>query len=349
VEGNFDVLTLHQAGIEETMAPMGTALTAEQVNVAAKVAKQLVLIFDGDKAGKTAATKSIPEIALLDIGQGGDFGNNETITGARVARLPSGKDPDDFIRTEGAERFRLLIQSSLPIIDHFIHQAAASNDTSIPGRLSALQEIASMLCRLKNQTARELYSGVTAGVLGLQPSQVSRAIREAAASHHRRTPTPSASAPVPISRKLSAEELHPVILLAGNPELMRSPEAARVGDLLIDPGLRHCFRTLAEQIALTQRLDVPAWLEILPPDVRESVSVLLMDGSVSRVADPAGQLRKLVTRLELLRVEAEMTMNTRMQKEAQARGDDAALRALAVRGIELRKTKEGLLAALQRP
>ena len=50
-----------------------------------------------------------------------------------------------------------------------------------------------------------------------------------------------------------------------------------------------------------------------------------------------------------LRVDAEITMNTRLQKDAQARGDDAALRALAVRGIELRKTKEGLLAALQRP
>jgi len=56
-----------------------------------------------------------------------------------------------------------------------------------------------------------------------------------------------------------------------------------------------------------------------------------------------------VFRLEILRVDAEMTMNTRLQKEAQARGDDAALRALAVRGIELRKTKEGLQAALQRP
>ena len=54
-------------------------------------------------------------------------------------------------------------------------------------------------------------------------------------------------------------------------------------------------------------------------------------------------------RLEILRVNAEIAMNTRLQKEAQAQGDDAALRAHAVRGIELRKTKEGLLAALQRP
>jgi hypothetical protein len=57
----------------------------------------------------------------------------------------------------------------------------------------------------------------------------------------------------------------------------------------------------------------------------------------------------LVIRLEILRVDAEISMNTRLQKDAQERGDDAALRALAVRGIELRQTKEGLKTALQRP
>jgi hypothetical protein len=67
------------------------------------------------------------------------------------------------------------------------------------------------------------------------------------------------------------------------------------------------------------------------------------------VGDPPSLLGKLASRLELLRVEAEIAMNTRLQREANARGDEEAARALAVRGIELRKTKEGLLAALQRP
>ena len=74
-----------------------------------------------------------------------------------------------------------------------------------------------------------------------------------------------------------------------------------------------------------------------------------MDERFAELADPPGYLRKLVIRLEILRVDAEIAMNTRLQKEAQDAGDEAALRALAVRGIELRKTKEGLLAALQRP
>jgi hypothetical protein len=87
----------------------------------------------------------------------------------------------------------------------------------------------------------------------------------------------------------------------------------------------------------------------MAPGDRATIASALRDERFAAPANPGGYLGKLVFRLEILRVDAEITMNTRLQKEAQARGDDAALRALAVRGIELRKTKEGLLAALQRP
>ena len=75
----------------------------------------------------------------------------------------------------------------------------------------------------------------------------------------------------------------------------------------------------------------------------------MMDDSLAKSEDPPGLLRKLATRLELSRVDAEIDMNSRMQRDAQERGDEATLRALSVRGIELRKTKERLRTALQRP
>ena len=74
-----------------------------------------------------------------------------------------------------------------------------------------------------------------------------------------------------------------------------------------------------------------------------------MDGSLADVADPPGLLRKLSARLQLQRLEAEMAMNERQSRQAHTQGDLEALRALSLRGIELRKTKEGLQAALQRP
>jgi hypothetical protein len=139
------------------------------------------------------------------------------------------------------------------------------------------------------------------------------------------------------------------VLLASYPELGRSPDAARGGELLVDPAMRQMFRGLAEQVALSGRVDIPAWLDAGPADVRDTVGAALMDGSIAHVADPGAALSKLCAKLQLLRVDAEIAMSQRLQSDAQARGDEAAVRAILVRGIELNRTKRGLEAALQRP
>ena len=157
-----------------------------------------------------------------------------------------------------------------------------------------------------------------------------------------------AAAPVPAA-KLPVEELELLAVLARYPELLGTAEAARGGDLLVHPLARQLNRAAVELSAGTGSLDLPAWLETVGVADRATIATALRDERFAGLADPPGYLRKLVFRLEILRVDAEISMNTRLQKDAQARGDDAALRALAVRGIELRKTKEGLLAALQRP
>jgi len=164
------------------------------------------------------------------------------------------------------------------------------------------------------------------------------------------SPAPAATAPgaaAPV--RLPPEELELLVVLARNPELLRAPEAARAGDLLVHPLARQLYRVAAEQVATTGTLEIPAWLETAAPAERATVAAALAANTLAAPANPEGYLGKLVFRLEILRVDAEIAMNTRLQRQAQDRGDDAALRALAVRGIELRKTKEGLLAALQRP
>ena len=130
---------------------------------------------------------------------------------------------------------------------------------------------------------------------------------------------------------------------------MRLPEAARAGDLLLHPVIRQLHRGAIEQARETGGLDVPSWLDAVAPADSAAVTAMMMDDGLAGVADPAGRLRKLTVRLELSRVEAEIDMNGRMQREAQARGDSAAARALMARGLELRQTKERLQAELQRP
>ena len=346
VEGNFDVLALHQAGIEEAVAPMGTALTEEQIAVLGRLAKTIVVVFDGDAAGQRAAQKAIP--LFVDAG----------IVDARIARLPAGVDPDDFVRQpdRGADAFRRLVENARPILDQFIQDVAS--DANVPDRVTALRTITALLVKVKDPTVREIYAGQLAGILKMEPQQVRRAMQEAAAATQRQARPPEGAsvpqtgappAPGPAAR-LPAEELELLVVLARYPELLRSPEAARAGDLLVHPLARQLHRAAAEQAAETPgALDIPAWLDAAAIAERDAVVTALNSDSLAALANPAGYLGKLVTKLEILRVDAEMTMNTRLQKDAQTRGDDAALRALAVRGIELRKTKEGLRAALQRP
>jgi len=342
VEGNFDVLALHEAGIEEAVAPMGTALTVEQVTGLGKLARTVTVVFDGDTAGQRAGAKAIPLFVEADVD-------------GRIARLPAGVDPDDFVRrdADGAKAFHRLVEGARPMLDQFIQDSV--EDSSIPGKMATLERVAELLVRVKNATSRELYAGKLAGVLGLESHQVTRALREAHAKASRSMATtrapeaaaaaPGAVAPVP----LPPEELHLIVLLARYPELLRNPETARAGDLLVHPTLRQLFRAAGREVSETGRLEVSAWLESAPAAERSTVAAALMDGSLATVADPRGLLAKLTARLELLRVEAEVTMSMRMQRDAHARGDEDASRALTVRLIELQKTKEGLKAALQRP
>ena len=349
VEGNFDVLALHEAGIEEALAPMGTALTTEQLKVLSALSKKIILVFDDDKAGKKAGVKALPELAGLS--------NTNVFTGVRIARVGDGFDPDDFVRSKGADKFRELIAAARPFLDHLIDEAA--KDPTIQGRMEAVKEVAQVLVKLSDPTARELYAQHASGVLGLTAQQVRRALQEAAADVARpaRAPEPAsapvapptATAPTAGAVKLPREELEVLAVLARNPELFRLPEAARAGDLLLHPVIRQLHRAAIEQTRETGALDVPSGLHAAAPPERAAVSAGMMDDDLSGVADPAGRLRKLTVRLELSRVEAEIDMIGRLQRDAQGRGDTAAARALMARGLELRQTKERLQTELQRP
>jgi DNA primase len=347
VEGNFDVLALHQAGIEEAVAPMGTALTLEQITGLGRLAKTVTVVFDGDAAGQRAAQKAVPLFVEADVD-------------GRVARLPAGIDPDDFVRGKAGgdpEAFRRLVEAARPMLDQFIQDSA--NGTTIPDRLAAVEHIAELLVRLRDQTKRELYAGQAAGVLGMTSAQMTRALREAAAKGQRPVPvasqvTAGVAPAAPLVRTVAApnfprEEEETVLLLARYPELLRTSEAVRAGELLIHPTLRQLHRLAVEQITTEGRLNVPAWLEPAPAEVAAYLSAALMGDHLSEISDPAKYLRKLAVKLELLRLDAEIGMNARLQREALSRGDDEAARALARRGMELLQTRKGLQAALQGP
>lgn len=345
VEGNFDVLALHEAGITESVAPMGTALTFEQIETLGRVAQRVVVVFDGDSAGERAARRVLPLFLDADVD-------------GRIARMPAGMDPDDFIRKEGADAFRKLVAGAKPMMEEAIDALSREIDPTGPGQVAALEAAAELLAKVRNRTLREIYEGRAAVAFRLTPRQVQAAVRAAMnnfAGAAARKPVPTAAPgdqPVRVFTRIPASvELEALVILVSRPELASLPEARRAYDLLVDESLRPLYRSALESIQTmaSGKLDVSAWLEAGPADVRDVVARALMEGKYQE-GDGAGRaMRDVVRKLERTRLEYELKSISERQRAAAARGDEAEARALRLREFELIRTKQGLSDTPLRP
>ena len=145
VEGYFDVLAAHAAGVEHTVASSGTALTREQVHSLGRIAETLVLCFDGDDAGRVAATRAVDVIAVEGIQ-------------ARICRLPAGvKDPDELVHADPAA-FARAIADAPPAWQVLLDAAlGAGEGGSVDARRAAAERAVAVLARIPEATTRELY------------------------------------------------------------------------------------------------------------------------------------------------------------------------------------------------
>ena len=116
-EGQLDTIACHMAGIENVVAPQGTALTADHARVLKRYANEVILCFDSDTAGQAAAVRSLDGLLESELA-------------IRVMTVPAPHDPDSFIRDEGAEAFRKLMEVAPGFFDFFLQHLAAENDTA---------------------------------------------------------------------------------------------------------------------------------------------------------------------------------------------------------------------------
>lgn len=179
VEGNFDVMALHEHGIEGVVAPQGTAITEAQVALLGRFAREVVLMLDADPAGRAATLKVIRIFVQQKLP-------------CRIAQLrsPDGKklDPDELVRRD-RERLRAIVDGAVDAIEFFFEQAAASADPSVPGKVKALDECLPLLRAVDDSRARDLYVLRLAELLGVQEQMVRRAMRGGDVRSHAPAPT----------------------------------------------------------------------------------------------------------------------------------------------------------------
>ena len=147
-EGYMDVIAIHHSGTAAAVAPLGTALTPEQIALLWKLHDEPVLCFDGDAAGQRAQTRALERILpLLEPGRS-----------ARLAVLPEGKDPDDLIAASGPEGFRKVIGTARSLIDSLWEQVQAEFDIRQPeARAQFWQAVRGHVRSIGNNQVRSAY------------------------------------------------------------------------------------------------------------------------------------------------------------------------------------------------
>lgn len=184
-EGNLDVVTLHQAGFDNAVASMGTALTVEQTRLLSRFTKELVLCYDNDNAGQLATQRA------LELLNNSEFSVKVLkLPNRMVDGKPTKQDADDFIKNYGPAAFENLLSGSENGVEFRMTQIAARYDlTSDEGRIGYAGEMAEELCRLENAVERDVYTNRAAQTAGLSPEamklEVQRAFKRRAARNRK--------------------------------------------------------------------------------------------------------------------------------------------------------------------
>lgn len=164
VEGYMDWLALVKAGVNNVVATLGTALTADHARVLKKYTQKVVVLFDGDNAGRTAAERSLPILLNEGLLPRGLF-------------LPDELDPDEFLVERGVEELRRLITAAPDLFDLIARDLARAQKLTPTSKVQVLDKLAPILAQAKDSRLRQLYCQNLAEQLALDAKVVEQSVR----------------------------------------------------------------------------------------------------------------------------------------------------------------------------
>ncbi len=177
VEGNFDMISLAAAGCDNVVAPLGTALTREQLRQLKKFTRNVTLLFDGDAAGEKAAVRAVPLFLL------------EQMAG-RVAVLPKEHDPDSYIREYGLQGLLRLLEEARELPEFSVERLVSKYGLSFDGKMKIVDELKELLTSVGSSLQRSLFIAHFAEKLQLEKEELQELLRD--------VPFKDSSASVPV-------------------------------------------------------------------------------------------------------------------------------------------------------
>ena len=198
-EGQLDMITCFMSGVQNIVAPQGTALTADHARILKRYVNEVVLCFDSDTAGQSAAVRSLD--SLLEAG-----------IAVRVAVIPAPHDPDSFVKQSGADAFRAIIAKAEGFFDFHLNRLCALNNISEDrGRLAVLLAMAESVHKTGNAVLVDNYAQKTALRLGVSPEAVRAEFQKLKAG--RKSPVPQEKKEIPATPAAAAVSPHEQWLL----------------------------------------------------------------------------------------------------------------------------------------
>ena len=166
-EGNIDVVSLHAAGFENAAASLGTALTDEQARIMAKYTKQVILAYDADEAGQRAAHRAMGIFAKVGLD-------------VRILQMQGAKDPDEYIKKFGADKFRQLVKNSRTGFEFKLQSVLSRHDLSIPDeKIKAAAELCDIIAKVYSSAEREVYIHAVSDRLSLSEDSLRKDVEGA--------------------------------------------------------------------------------------------------------------------------------------------------------------------------
>lgn len=254
VEGYFDLLTLHQFGLKNSVATLGTALTQNHLHLLKRYTKHIILLFDPDQAGTQAALRTLP--LFLEEG-----------LVPKVISLPQGEDPDTFIRKGNMSTFEKMVVEAPPLMDFSLNRLFRAYDSkSIDGKVKIAEEGMKLIQKIPEKIRRDFYVKILAERLEVNESTLHEIISSLPKD---RTGTSAPVSQLPSLEQFPKAEEVLIRLLIHHPELI--PVVSKEGILqeFENPLLKRLGLAIEDLYKEKERLDIPELLEGLEKDLSE--------------------------------------------------------------------------------
>ncbi len=327
VEGYFDLLTLHQYGLKQSVATLGTALTPQHIRTLKRYTKNLTTVFDADPAGVQATLRSLP--LFLE----------EEIAGKTIL-LPEGEDPDGFLRKGNLEDFEKRAERAVPLIDFFFDRLMKTHDMkSIDGKVKIAKEGVALLGKIPDKIRRDFYTKALAERLDVKESFLYEILQSSPKEPSKAGEETGKS---PAGRNFPKAEEWLVHLMAQHPEVIPALSKEDILKEFESPILQRIAEALEDLYQRRGSFSLPQALARFDEDLRGRLSESAFQEGGLEEADREKILRDCIQKIREKRIKREKDELLKKIRTAEKQQEGKRLVPLLEERQELAKREKGL-------